>query len=81
MITETDDIARALDVAARHWPHAKGKRSELLRLIINAGVKAVEDDEAQIAQMRAQAVQRLARDFDGMWPADWREQRDAEWPE
>jgi hypothetical protein len=37
MITETDDIAEALDEAARHWPGDRDERKRLLLRLIRKG--------------------------------------------
>lgn len=43
VLTETDAIAHALDVAAQRWP---GKTcAQLLALLVEEGVRHVQDDE------------------------------------
>jgi len=80
MITETDELKVALDAAATLWPHAKGERAELLRLIINKGAQVVEDDVETRRNDRLAAVTQLAEDFGNVWPSDWAEERTQEWP-
>jgi hypothetical protein len=80
MITETDDLIVALDAAATLWPHARGERAELLRLIINKGAQVVEDDVQTLRNERLAAITKLAVDFGNVWPSDWAEERTQEWP-
>lgn len=52
-VTETDDVARALDEAARRWPNEP--RSRLIVRTITAGGKALANDaadEARLATLR-----------------------------
>jgi hypothetical protein len=42
-VTETDAIAKALDVAGRRWPGRS--RAELLALLVEEGVRHVEQSE------------------------------------
>lgn len=60
MITETDEIARAIDAAARRWPEAAGNRAELLRLIVLDSEAAREQERRERRAQRAEAIRRLA---------------------
>ncbi|MDR2620641.1 MAG: hypothetical protein LBC29_05955 [Propionibacteriaceae bacterium] len=74
-ITETPEIAAALDIAALRWP---GKtRAELVRQVL------VESAEQMLAsaEHRRRMIEKYAGVFTGTYPADWDEQRKAEWPE
>ncbi|MGB8404896.1 MAG: hypothetical protein WCE30_12620 [Mycobacterium sp.] len=42
-ITETDEIARALEVARRAWPELADEPTALLRQLILAGERSIED--------------------------------------
>ena len=42
-ITETDDVARALDAAAARWPEVGSRRELLLRLVAH-GREAIDRD-------------------------------------
>ena len=42
MLTETDDLAAALDDAARRWPEDAGNRRRLLLHLINEGHRAID---------------------------------------
>jgi hypothetical protein len=55
-VTETDEIARALDAAERRWPGEPRSRL-LVRLIVDGGEKIAEIDEA-VAERRRAALSR-----------------------
>lgn len=80
MVTETDEIASALDHAAAMWPELKDERAALLRKLISAGISSLDSEleakkKARIAAIKGQA---------GMFPAhmweNFREEQLAEWP-
>jgi hypothetical protein len=80
MITENDELSERLDQAALLWPECKS-RTELLRRILDEGSKAIELKATQISTERVDALNRLISAGTGMWPADFDEQRKAEWPD
>lgn len=81
MITETEELTRALDAAASLWPADKDKRAELLRHIIEQGVDVVESLADKKAEKRRAAIHAVSGSMTGIWPANWREQLREEWPE
>jgi len=81
MITETDEIARALDEAAKRWPELAGERSELIRrVLVSAANDAVTLEEARIARKR-EAILTNAGTLSGIWPQGWLQELRGEWPE
>ena len=80
MITETDRLADALNIAADVWPEIRTERAELLRRIIDAGIESLEQDARQRAAERIATVRALKGSMTGTWPADWREDLRGEWP-
>ena len=80
MITETEELTRALDAAAALWPADKNKRAELLRHIIDQGVDVVESLADKKAEKRRAAIHVVAGSMNGIWPANWREELREEWP-
>ena len=77
-ITETDDVARALEVAARRWPGETRSRL-LLRLVeLGSGALATEHD-AELADRRA-AIEETSGKYTGMFGDDLAELRE-DWPE
>lgn len=81
MITESNRISAALDLADKLWPEAGGSRSELLRKILEIGISAVEDQLAHGRAERRDAIKSAAGSLSGTWPKNWREAARAEWPE
>lgn len=81
MITESDSLARAIDDAARLWPELKDERAELLRRLIERGIEAVEAEQNEHLEARRKAIREAAGSLSGIWPANWREELRAGWPE
>jgi hypothetical protein len=81
MITETDEIARAIDAAALSWPELAGDRAALLRQLIVAGAEAtLAVDHARIAARRL-AIRRGAGALTGMYPPNAAQLLKDEWPD
>jgi hypothetical protein len=81
MITETDRLRHALDVAAELYPELQGNRSALLRRVLAEGMDAVLHRDSLLGEIRVQSVDELSHQMRGVWPERWREERLAEWPE
>lgn len=81
MITETADISDAIDRAAQVWPESRDERADLIRHILVAWRDGIERAAEQGRSERAQAVDSVAGSLSGLWPTNWRERRDLEWPE
>lgn len=80
MVTETDQLAHALDAAALIWPELAGDRAQLLRKLIEAGIRQMTNEESAKAQSRLEAVAEVAGSMNDTWPKNWREELSAEWP-
>jgi len=78
-VTETDEVARALDAAERRWPGEPRSRL-LVRLIINNGAAVSELNEEESAR-RLRALDEMAGSFPGLSRRGWREELRSEWPE
>ena len=78
-VTETDEVARALDAAERRWPGEPRSRL-LVRLIINNGAAVSELNEEESAR-RLRALDETAGSFPGLSRPGWREELRSEWPE
>jgi hypothetical protein len=77
-ITETDDIAQALEVAARRWPGES--RSRLLLRLVELGSGALADAQAtELAERRA-AIEKTSGKYTGMYTDSLSELRE-DWPE
>jgi hypothetical protein len=80
MITESDRLTRALEDAGVLWPEANGDRGVLLRRILEAGMKTVEEEKNEREGARRTAIDIVAGSMAGVWPADWRSELRDEWP-
>lgn len=76
-ITETDEIARALDAAARRWPGEPRSRL-LVRLVVEGGEKAAEVSREATARRRA-ALEAIP-DLGIRYPPGYLEALREEWP-
>jgi hypothetical protein len=81
MITETDEIARAIDAAAATWPDAHDDRAALLRRLIVAGSERVEHSVDERTAARRHAIERAAGALSGVYPPEAAATLKAEWPE
>ena len=72
-VTDTGDVALALDVAQRRWPGI-ARSQALVRLVVTGAehLEAAQDEHAQ-------AVRELAR-FAGTYPDGYLDELRAEWP-
>jgi len=80
MITESDRLASALEVAAQLWPEAENDKGALLRRILETGIDAIEQQAAGRLRDRQAAIRRSAGAMTSVWPANWREELRDEWP-
>jgi hypothetical protein len=76
MLTETDDIAHAIDDAAAVWPELRGDRAALLRQLIGAGHTSLKSRGGA-----SELVRRAAGAATGVYPRNARAELLAEWPE
>lgn len=78
-ITETDDLAAALDVAAARWPEVRSRRELLLRLV-NEGREVIDRDRDEGTARRQAAIRRTSGSMTGAYePGDLGRLRD-DWP-
>jgi hypothetical protein len=76
-ITETDEVAHALDVARRRWPGQAPAR--LLVHLIETGAEVVEAQDAATVRDRERAVSALTA-LGAYYPPDYLEQVRDGWP-
>ena len=81
VITESDDIARALDDAARHWPAEHGNRRRLLLRLVQEGYRAVRATEAADLTRHLDAVARTSGALTGAYETGYLNNLRADWPE
>jgi hypothetical protein len=81
MVTETDEIAAALDRAAERWPKDAGSRKRLLLHLVEAGDQAAEaESQALIAQRRA-TLERMRTEFTEPYDPDYLKRLREDWPD
>lgn len=79
-LTETDQLAAALDEAARRWPEDADSRSRLLLRLVEAGQQAISDELARERRRRRDAVERTHGQFRGVYGPGYLERLRDEWP-
>jgi hypothetical protein len=80
MITETDEVAGALDAMLNELPVGT-TRADALRALLMRGVQAQQNEHLALAAKRSATIARLGTKFAETWPANWRETALEEWPE
>jgi hypothetical protein len=78
-ITETDDVAEALDLAAERWPETPSRRELLLRLV-EQGRSVIERERDEQADRRREAVRRTSGALTGVYEPDYLERLRDDWP-
>jgi hypothetical protein len=79
MITETDEVAAALDVAAAHWPGITSRRELLLRLV-EQGRAVIEHDRAEETGRRIAAIDDASGALTGSYEPGYLERLRGDWP-
>lgn len=75
LLTETDDVAAAIDAAAARFPGAS--RADVLRRLVELGAGVIEEDRGE---RRRLVIARAGR-HRATWTADERRALAEEWPE
>ncbi len=81
VITETDDVAAVLELAAQRWPEDRDHRRRLLLHLVHEGGRSIEqaDESARAAQRRA--VERTSGALTGAYRRDELAVLREDWPE
>lgn len=77
-VTETDDLARALDAAASRWPGLS--RPQLLARLALAGHQAVQQAHDERRRRRLAAVQQHSGLLTGAYGPGYLDELRQEWP-
>lgn len=75
LLTETDDLAAAIDAAAPLYPGES--RAAVLRHLVDLGAEAI----AQQQDRRRRLVRDRAGRYPGLYPSDHLDELRSEWPE
>ena len=81
LITETDQVAKALDDAARRWPESSGSRAKLLVRLIEEEHRAVIDANGESRAARLAAIYQTSGALTGTYEADYLERLRDDWSE
>jgi hypothetical protein len=79
MITETDELAEALDAAAARWPEV-GSRRELLLRLVEQGRYVIERDREEELERRRAAIRRTSGALTGVYEPGYLERLRDDWP-
>jgi hypothetical protein len=80
-ITESDEVARALDVAARRWPADKERPGKLLLGLVREGHRAIAAEDERAVAGRREGIARTGGALTGSYPGDYLERLRRDWPE
>jgi hypothetical protein len=78
-ITETDDVAAALDAAAARWPEIRTRRELLLRLV-EQGREVIDRNENEAVARRREAIRRTSGALTGAYEPGYLERLRDDWP-
>ena len=80
MVTETDEVARALDEAAEHWPAERASRRRLLLRLIEEGHRALRERDERAVEDRRAAIADTSGTLTGAFGKDYLERLREDWP-
>ncbi len=80
LITESDQVAQALDDAARCWPADSGNRAKLLLHLVEEGHRAVVGQQKSEVRERRNAVSRTSGGLTGLYGQEYLNELREDWP-
>lgn len=80
VITESDQVAQALDDAARRWPEDRESRPKLLLHLVQEGHQAVLEQAEAYRNARLAAVRRTSGVLTGTYEAGYLDRLRDDWP-
>ena len=81
MITETEQIAKALDEAARRWPGDRNERKRLLVRLVEEGHRALREERKHAVAARLEAIRETSGILTDAYRDNELELLRADWPE
>lgn len=80
VITETEQVTRALDDAARRWPADSRNRAKLLLRLLEEGHRAVVGQQERLVRDRRDAIARTSGALTGLYGEGYLSQLREDWP-
>ena len=80
LITETVQVARALDDAAKRWPADRENRAKLLLHLLEEGHRAVIGQHERSLRERREAVARTSGALTGLYGEGYLRELREDWP-
>ena len=80
LITETDQVARALDDAAKRWPDDRQNRARLLVRLVEEGHRATVEQHDHTVEERRRAVMLTSGVLTGAYGPDYLDDLRDDWP-
>ena len=80
VVTETEQVARALDDAARRWPEEAGNRSRLVLRLLEEGHRALSGQQQRRADRRRDALARTSGALTGAYGEGYLSRLREDWP-
>ena len=81
LLTESDELAAALEIARRRWPEDEQRPTALLLHLIDAGRRSVDDTREQRLASRRAAIVRAADGLEGAFEDGYLSRLREDWPE
>ena len=81
VITETDEVARALDDAAKRWPQDRDDRRRLLLHLVDEGHRAALEQHERDLEDRRAAILSTAGALTGTYRENYLAELREDWPE
>lgn len=80
-ITETDELERGIDRAAKVWPELRHDRGALLRRILERGLSDLDREHEIWLERRRAAIRETAGSMTGIYRPNEAQLLKEEWPE
>ena len=81
LLTESDRLREALEIAQRQWPEDAGRPTALLLRLIDAGRREIDSVHSAQRADRLAAIDRLGQGLEGSYSVGYLADLREEWPE
>jgi hypothetical protein len=80
-LTESEQVSKALALAAKRWPQDARRPSRLLHRLIDEGAEAIDAERQQTHERRREVIRRHRGAFADSYPAGYLEEERRGWPD